>query len=160
LRPQLIYAQARALAGGSVHWRIHLIYLMAVGEAQYLKLCDLFDAATKDMPGAQLFHGVMFKVPAVRLGAERIFRHIDFGRIGKNDLVQYLFTPDCTNNTIEQDELFGCPLLWNLIADLVKVAENLSGRLWYSAERSLAILAIPCKSCVPESERSARIQGV
>ncbi|HKH20997.1 MAG TPA: putative PEP-binding protein, partial [Gammaproteobacteria bacterium] len=110
--------------------------------------------------GADLFHGVMFEVPAACLDAERIFRHIDFGRIGTNDLVQYLFMPEHPNNTIEPDELFDSPLLWNLIADLVKVAGNHSGRLWHSAERSLARLARPRKSCMPESERSARTRDV
>jgi phosphoenolpyruvate-protein phosphotransferase (PTS system enzyme I) len=159
LRSQLIWAQVRTLARASVHRRIHVIYPMVVGEPQYLKLRDLFDAATKDTPGAQLFHGVTFEVAAACLDADRIFRYIDYGHIGTNDLVQYLFAADRTNNIIEQDELFDSPLLSNLLADLVKVAGNHSGHLWRSAERALAILARPRKPCVP-NQRAARTRGV
>jgi hypothetical protein len=35
--------------------------------------------------------GAMFEVPSAFLQAEEIFRLIDFGSVGSNDLIQYLF---------------------------------------------------------------------
>jgi len=125
-RPQLLRAQARALTRASVRRPIHVIYPMIVGEDQYLRLRGLFAEATADLTGAQLLHGVMFEVPAAILDAKRLFRHIDFGRIGANDLVQYLFAADRTNDTIGHDELYDGQLLWDVIEGLVATAASLN----------------------------------
>lgn len=44
-----------------------------------------------------LRHGVLNEVPAACLDATRIMRAADFGCIGANDLIQYLFGIDRTN---------------------------------------------------------------
>lgn len=124
-QPHLLRAQARALARASAHWPIHVIYPMIVGEDQYLQLRGLFAEATADLTGAQLFHGVMFEVPAAILDAKRLLRHADFGRIGTNDLVQYLFAADRTNDIVSYEELLSSPLLWEVIEGLVATAASL-----------------------------------
>ncbi|MGH8502737.1 MAG: putative PEP-binding protein [Gammaproteobacteria bacterium] len=121
-RPELLRVQARALARASTRRPLHVVYPMIVGEAQYLKLRSLFDQAIADLRGAQLLHGVMFEVPSACMEAEQLFRHIDFARIGANDLVQYLFAADRTNAGIDQDELLAAPAFWRLVEELAGVA--------------------------------------
>src|SRR5680860_580915 len=125
-RPELLRAQARALARASTRRPLYVIYPMIVGEAQYLQLRSLFEQAIADLRGAQLLHGVMFEVPAACLEAEGLFRHIDFARIGANDLVQYLFAADRTNNSIDQHELLAAPAFWRVVEELVRVAAALN----------------------------------
>ncbi|NIN35824.1 MAG: hypothetical protein GWO08_00610 [Gammaproteobacteria bacterium] len=47
---------------------------------------------------------------------------VDFGRIGTNDLVQYLFARDRISNDFNYIEIVNDPALWQLIASIVDAA--------------------------------------
>jgi len=66
----------------------------------------------------------MFEVPSAFLQASEIFKLIDFGSIGSNDLIQYLFAIDRTNELVSQDYDPEHPVLWNLISSLSKIAQD------------------------------------
>ena len=57
----------------------------------------------------------MFEVPSACLDAREILEHADFGSIGTNDLIQYMFAIDRNNEFVAYDYNPGRPALWKMI---------------------------------------------
>ena len=55
--------------------------------------------------------------------ANLLFKEIDFGRVGSNDLIQYLFAYDRTRDDFCYEELADDPALWIMISDLIETAK-------------------------------------
>jgi len=91
---------------------------------QYLELRELFEAAISGIAETKLSHGVMFEVPGACLEAQDFFDYADFGRIGTNDLTQYLFAADRMNGGLEREGLFEYPALWILIENVTRAAAS------------------------------------
>lgn len=121
---EILRDQARALARASRDGPIHVLYPMIVDVEQFRELRALFDEAVADLQPFELYHGVLFEVPSACLEARRILTAADFGCIGTNDLIQYLFAVDrCegmeSSNTRRETDA----LLWRLIEDLSRAAQ-------------------------------------
>lgn len=123
-RPDLLVPQARALARASVHGPVHVIYPMIVEVEQFLRLRRLFVEAITDICAGPIFHGVMFEVPAACLEARAVLEVADFGSIGTNDLIQYLFAVDRNNERVAYDCSPDRPVFWSLIRRIVEAAEQ------------------------------------
>ncbi len=123
-RPDLLTAQARALARASVFGPVDVLYPMIVGHDQFLVLKSMFIKSLGDLPSENLRHGVMFEVPSACLEARKILEVADFGSIGTNDLIQYLFAVDRDNEAVARDFDSANPVLWSLIGDLVRAARE------------------------------------
>lgn len=123
--PGLLREQARALARASCHGPIHVLYPMIGTVEQFVEMRALFDQAVADLQPAGLRHGVLFEVPAACLAGRQLMQHADFGCIGTNDLVQYLFAEDrCEGNTACYAGFENNPVLWELIRELSRVAAS------------------------------------
>jgi len=123
-RPELVISQARAIATVSRSLHVNVIYPMISGLDQFLQLKKIFLEAITGFEHANIRHGIMFEVPSVCLQAEELFQEIDFGRIGSNDLIQYLFAYDRTGNDFSYLDLAGNPAVWNMISNLAAVARK------------------------------------
>ena len=122
-RPGLLRAQARALTRASVHGPVHVIYPMIASVDQFLALRRLFEESTSDLPASGLQHGVLFEVPAACLAATQIMEAADFGCIGTNDLIQYLFAVDrVSGDNAAHAHFENSNVLWELITDLARAA--------------------------------------
>jgi phosphotransferase system enzyme I (PtsI) len=122
-RPELLREQARALARASVHGPIHVIYPMISNVEQFLDLRALFDQAVADLQPAGLQHGVLFEVPSACLTARQLMQAADFGCIGTNDLIQYLFAADRSEGDAAGNTCFETgAVLWELIQKLSRTA--------------------------------------
>jgi len=119
-RPELLRDQARALSRVARHHPIHVIYPTIIDREQYLELRRLFNALTADLTPGRLLHGVMFEVPSACLQVRQLLEVADFGCIGTNDLVQYLFAVDRAHG--DHDNLLDHPVLWSLLEALSKAA--------------------------------------
>ena len=122
-RPEVVKDQARAIAKVSLRSPIHVIYPMITATSQYLQLKELFLDAITDIKNTNIKHGVMFEVPSACTQAEELFKVIDFGRIGSNDLIHYLFDYDRTDDDINFEKLADDPALWKIIANLSEIAK-------------------------------------
>jgi phosphoenolpyruvate-protein kinase (PTS system EI component) len=122
--PELLRDQARALVRASAEHPIRVIYPMITELEEFQRLRALFEAAIADLPPGQLSHGLMFEVPSACLQALEFFELIDFGCIGTNDLVQYLFATDRTSDRIDCHQLYAHPALWRLIQNLAEAAQR------------------------------------
>lgn len=125
-QPELLRNQARAVARASAHGPVRIVYPMISTLEQFLQLRTSFDQATNDMLAPEIQHGILFEVPAACLDAARIMQNADFGCIGTNDLIQYLFGMDRTVADVASHRALECAnVLWELIGDLTRTASNL-----------------------------------
>lgn len=117
--PEILRDQARALARASRHGPVHVLYPMIVDVDQFRALRGLFDQLVADLQPSGLRHGVLFEVPSACLQARQILEAADFGCIGTNDLIQYLFADDRASGTVSGNTSFEvAPVLWRIIEDL------------------------------------------
>jgi phosphoenolpyruvate-protein kinase (PTS system EI component) len=123
-RHDLLRPQARALARASVLGPVNVLYPMIVDREQFLKLRAVFQNATADLPSGQLRHGVMFEVPSACLQARRLLDVAEFGSIGTNDLIQFLFAVDRSNSQVNEDITLDQPILWSLLSDIASAARE------------------------------------
>ncbi|MBM4143247.1 MAG: phosphoenolpyruvate--protein phosphotransferase [Lentisphaerae bacterium] len=117
-RPDLLRAQARALARVSRHGAINVMYPMIADADQFAALRDAFRAETRDLPQGDIRHGVMLEVPAACLQAKEILDEADFASIGTNDLIQYLYAVDRNNERVAHDYHPDRPALWRLLGEV------------------------------------------
>jgi phosphoenolpyruvate-protein kinase (PTS system EI component) len=123
-RPDYLRSQARALARLSALRPVHVLYPMVIDLAQFRRLRALFEDAVADLPKGTIFHGVMFEVPSAVLEAREIFEEADFGSVGTNDLVQFLFAVDRNNAHVAEDYFPDRAVFWKLLKDLVIAARE------------------------------------
>ncbi len=122
--PELFRNQARALARASRHGFVHVIYPMVIDIEQFRKLEKAFTEATEDIPQGEIKHGLMFEVPSACLDAEAILKEADFGSIGTNDLIQYLFAVDRDNELVAYDHHPDRKIFWQLIHHVAHAAKK------------------------------------
>ena len=124
-RPDLLGCQARALARASEHKPVHVLYPMIVDLRQFKELRRIFMEAIRGMRQGVIFHGVMFEVPSACLQARELLDAGDFGSIGTNDLVQYLFAVDRNNALVSSDYSPDHTVFWALLEQLRQTAGDL-----------------------------------
>lgn len=118
----LMQTQARAIVRASAHGAVRVLYPMIIDLAQFRQLRAVFDDAAKDMDSSKVEHGVMFEVPSACLQARQLMKEADFGSIGTNDLVQYLFAVDRNNAKVAYDCYPNRNVFWKLVGDVARAA--------------------------------------
>jgi phosphotransferase system enzyme I (PtsI) len=123
-RPDLLRAQARALARVSLRGPVDVMYPMIVDREQFLKLKGMFEEATADVPCGPLRHGVMLEVPSACLAAREMLDVAEFASIGTNDLIQYLFAVDRNNGRVAYDYTPDRAVFWELLRGIAAAARE------------------------------------
>lgn len=97
--------------------------------------------------------GIMFEVPITVLNAENFIKEIDFGSIGSNDLLQYLYGIDRNNTNINYRYYnFNDDILFLFIKNLVDIASKynkkltLCGEIDYSSDFLIKFIEAGVKS--------------
>jgi phosphotransferase system enzyme I (PtsI) len=118
--PDILAAQVRALVRLSVGNKIRIMFPMVIDSGQLRQLCDSVREIIVTAGGLteNIMLGAMFEVPSACMQADDILRQIDFGSIGSNDLIQYLFAVDRNNDMVSQDYNPEHPVLWNMLRSL------------------------------------------
>jgi phosphoenolpyruvate-protein phosphotransferase (PTS system enzyme I) len=113
-QPGLFATQIRALVRAAAHGKIRILFPMVIDLAQWRRLKSLAEEAISRVnpAGARPPLGVMFEVPSACLQARDILDEADFGSIGSNDLVQYLFAVDRNNEHVALDYNPDHPVFW------------------------------------------------
>ena len=121
-RPELLEAQARALARASRYGPIEILYPMIADVEQFVALRDRFKKAAAGIETCSLRHGVMFEIPSACICAREILEEAEFGSVGTNDLTQYLFAVDRDNELVAGDYDTDKPAFWALMSSVVRAA--------------------------------------
>jgi len=123
-RGDLMRPQARALARASNHGVVRMMYPMVTELEQFERLKWLFCEEIKDIPQGRILHGVMLEVPAACLQARDLLAAADFGSIGTNDLIQYLYAVDRNNDLVAYDYSPDKAMFWWMIQHIVQAARD------------------------------------
>jgi phosphoenolpyruvate-protein phosphotransferase len=125
---EILKTQVRALGRLSCDWKVKILVPMVIDVNQWIEMekamkeaIDSLSEYSKD----NIELGAMFEVPSAFLQAEELLRLVDFGSVGSNDLIQYLFAIDRTNELVSQDYNPEHPVLWNLLSSLSNTAAGL-----------------------------------
>ncbi len=122
----VLRTQARALAKASRSGEIRIVYPMIADVPQFQALRGIVDATAKSVKGARVLHGVMFEQPSACLQAEELLAIADFGCIGTNDLVRFLFGVDRSITNGIAESMNENPILWGLLRDMAQTAHKAS----------------------------------
>ena len=164
-RPELMLPQARALARASGEADVHVMYPMVTGLDQFRKLKHAFGEMTSDIDKGQVRHGVMFEVPSACMEARALLDEADFGSIGSNDLIQYVFAVDRNNENIAGDYSPDHEVFWRLLADLAAAAEaagkplSLCGELAADTRYTARLLAAGLRAVSVTARRISAVRG-
>jgi len=123
-RPDLVAAQARAIARASAFGPVHVTYPMIADVEQFLALKGMFESAVAQVPRGELRHGVMFEVPAACVEARALLAAADFGSVGTNDLFQYLLALDRNNERVSRDFRPDHAAFWTMLRQVVAAARE------------------------------------
>lgn len=123
-KPELLIPQARAIARASEHGPVNVMFPMIADLIQFRKLKTAFKEAISDIRKGEIHYGLMFEVPSACLQANKILKEAEFGSIGSNDLIQYLFAVDRNNELVAHDYSADNPIFWNLLKRIVRAAEK------------------------------------
>ena len=113
-------SQMRAFGKLSNDNKIRILFPMVIDARQVEELMSRAKSVLSGMKCdlSNIEFGVMFEVPSAFLQSKQILKLIDFGSIGSNDLIQYLFAIDRTNELVSQDYNPEHPVLWDLLSRL------------------------------------------
>jgi phosphotransferase system enzyme I (PtsI) len=123
-KPELLIPQARAIAKASVFGPVNVMFPMITDLVQFRKLKAVFKESISDINAGEIHYGLMFEVPSACLQAGQILKEAEFGSIGSNDLIQYLFAVDRNNELVAHDYSADNPIFWNLLRKIIRAAEK------------------------------------
>jgi phosphotransferase system enzyme I (PtsI) len=123
--PDIFSSQVRALLRLSKKKKIRIMVPMVIDEKQFALVTEAVRDAGQavGMVAENIALGAMFEVPSACIHAKKIFKLADFGSIGSNDLIQYLFAVDRNNEQVSADYNPDHPILWEML-DLIVEAAN------------------------------------
>jgi phosphoenolpyruvate-protein phosphotransferase (PTS system enzyme I) len=125
--PDIFAMQIRALVKVSRKKPLRILFPMIVDAVQQETMINAVKEIIVTSAGVSenIEMGAMFEVPSACMQAREIFRLVDFGSIGSNDLIQYLFAVDRTNEQVSSDYNPGHPVLWKMLEDLSIAAREI-----------------------------------
>ncbi|MBW7866005.1 MAG: phosphoenolpyruvate--protein phosphotransferase [Candidatus Hydrogenedentes bacterium] len=123
-QPDLVLCQARAIARTSTITPVQVIYPMIADAQQFYTLRGMFRQAIEGMDHGEIRHGVMFEVPSACVCAREMLKVADFGSIGSNDLIQYLFAVDRDNDLVAGDYTPDKAAFWRVLGMIAEASKE------------------------------------
>ena len=138
-----VAVQIRALARAAEHGQVNVVYPMVIGLAQFKELKRILEREAQGIGADRLRHGVTFEVPAACIQAEELLKAADFGVIGANDLMQYLYATDRNNALVANDLPAGRKAFLRVVQRVAQTAKQLGRPLIMCGESAVSSTLLP-----------------
>ncbi|MGD9201625.1 MAG: phosphoenolpyruvate--protein phosphotransferase [Chitinispirillia bacterium] len=133
---EILSAQMKALLKLSNTGKIRVLFPMIIDLSQVKEILKYINGLinTMEVNIDNIKFGVMFEVPSACFQAKQILRLVDFGCIGSNDLIQYLFAIERDNELVLEDPCQTHQVLWSIMKNIQKIARSLGKPLTICGE--------------------------
>jgi len=133
-RPEILSAQARAIAKASMFGPVRVVYPMVANAKQFLQLKRAFySAAGEDLSG-RIKHGAMIELPSAVEDSVAMYKEADFACLGTNDLIKQLLHVNRDATIAHDEEIVNAPKLWEAIGRVASAASTLGKELTVCGE--------------------------
>lgn len=129
-RPMLLRTQIRALIRAAAPQDLRIMIPMVSELSEILMVKSLVErerelAARRGAPVPERIHfGIMIEVPALLFDLENVIAHVDFVSVGSNDLFQYVFAADRSNEHVSSRFDTLSPPFLRVLRSVVQVADG------------------------------------
>jgi len=132
--PEILHEQVRAMAAASQGKPLNVVYPMIMDAKQFIRLKAMFLQAVSSIKTGEIRHGPMLELPSACLESRALLRKADFGCIGSNDLIKYLFGIDRNNDGETIPNISHHPILHSLVKSVAFTAEKEGRPLLFCGE--------------------------
>ncbi len=132
--PEVLQEQARAMVSASQNNPLNVVYPMIMDAKQFIRLKAMFLQAVSSIKTGVIRHGPMLELPSACLEARALLRKADFGCIGSNDLIKYLFGIDRDDDGETIPNISHHPILHSLVKSVALTANNEGRPLLFCGE--------------------------
>ncbi len=130
IEKDLFKTQLRAILRASAYGKVRIMYPMVATKEEIIKANSILEEAKNKLKeeripfDPEIEVGIMIEIPAAALNTEELIVYADFFSIGTNDLIQYTFAADRTNNALDYLYLPTHPAILKLIEITVNASHQ------------------------------------
>jgi phosphotransferase system enzyme I (PtsP) len=133
-RRDILKTQLKAILRAGAGGCIRVLFPMVTTSAEVLQLRSALDEAETELHAQDVDHaseykvGIMVEVPSAVFGLCGLLKYVDYVSIGSNDLFQYTFAVDRSNEKVAASFQFLHPVFLTVIAQVAQVVRAVPGK--------------------------------
>jgi phosphotransferase system enzyme I (PtsI) len=146
---ELFKTQLRAILRASIYGNPKIMYPMIAIKEEIEKANSILEEVkselkSKGVPFKENIQvGIMVEIPSAALNAEKLAKYVDFFSIGTNDLIQYTFAADRTNEKVSYLYNPLHPALLKLVKFTIEASHKYGKKTGMCGEMAGDLKAIP-----------------